>query len=228
MTFRRYAIYFTPKGSLAEFGASWLGYDIQRGLGATQLTLPGLDVAQITSAPRKYGFHATLKPPFRLADGTTFEELKIAVHTLSEHLKPITLQGLTLQKLGRFLALVPIGETQALNALAERLVKDLDQFRAPSTPEELEKRRASQLSDIQEKHLQDWGYPYVLDQFRFHMTLTGKVGKSQLSDIQNALDPLVTPLLPRPFVISDVTLCGETENGQFVEIERFPLTGTET
>ena len=68
MSFTRYAIYYLPPaGALADFGARWLGWDVRRGAAAVQLDLPGLRDA--TEAPRKYGFHGTLKPPFRLAEG---------------------------------------------------------------------------------------------------------------------------------------------------------------
>jgi hypothetical protein len=80
----RYAIYFVPPpGSpLACFGAVWLGYDVANGAEPPQPRLPEIAperLRNITAEPRRYGFHATLKPPFSLAAGATAEELGEAV-----------------------------------------------------------------------------------------------------------------------------------------------------
>lgn len=70
MSFARFAIYYVPsKGHLADFGASWLGWDIVEARDVPQPDVPGL--RDITMKPRKYGFHGTLKPPFRLKEGQT-------------------------------------------------------------------------------------------------------------------------------------------------------------
>ena len=70
---RRHAIYFAPPAGspLAEFGADWLGWDPATGRGRDGFDLPGLPRrrAELVATPARYGFHATLKAPFRLGRG---------------------------------------------------------------------------------------------------------------------------------------------------------------
>ena len=70
--FVRYGIYVVPKAALYRAGADWLGWDSETGRAAPQPALDGLpeSPAALTASPRRYGFHGTIKPPFRLAAGT--------------------------------------------------------------------------------------------------------------------------------------------------------------
>lgn len=226
MTFTRYAIYFAPPHGAAwsQFGASWLGWDMETGEALPHPEVEGLDVAAITATPRKYGLHATMKPPMRLAKVYTLADLEAACAALAATQAPVTLEGLQLARLGRFLALRPVGDESALNALAAACVRDLDPFRAPAPEAELARRRANGLSPTQEQNLVTWGYPYVLDQFRFHITLTGKLPKPELPSVEAALQAHLIPLLPAPFVIADLALMGEDAEGKFHLIHRYALT----
>ena len=227
MTFTRYAIYFAPPHGAAwsQFGASWLGWDMETGAEVPHPDLPGLDIAAITATPRKYGLHATMKPPMRLAEGTSRTDLDAACAALAATQAPVTLDGLHLARLGRFLALRPLGDESALNALAAACVTELDAFRAPAPDAELARRRAAGLTPKQEQNLVTWGYPYVLDQFRFHITLTGKLPKPELPSVEKALQAHLIPLLPAPFAITDLALMGEDAEGRFHLIHRYALTG---
>ena len=178
MKWNRFAVYYTPQpGALAEFGAAWLGWDLAAGKAVAHPPLVNLPLpaAKITATPRKYGFHATIKPPFRLADGHSLTALQQSLEILCKGLSPVQTEGLSLTQLGRFLALTVQNPPPALQARAGRTVKDLDRFRAPASVEELTRRRLSNLSARQDALLVDWGYPYVLNEFRFHITLTGKL-----------------------------------------------------
>ena len=227
MAFRRYAVYHTPQGTLGRFGADWLGWDVTSGTQTTPPDIEGLPAPwdDITGTPRKYGFHATIKPPFRLADGWTETDLLTAFTTHCDLAAPVTLDGLELAQLGRFLALVPTGDTQALNALAANTVRTLDPFRARPTDADLARRRAAGLTPEQDALLLQWGYPYVMDQFRCHYTLSGKLPKAQATQLRAALDPVLTPLLPRPFVLDTLSLCGEDAAGRFHLVHRATLSG---
>ena len=228
MTFKRYAIYYSPpQGALATFGSAWLGWDLDSGKAVAHPELAGLDtpVAQITETPRKYGFHATLKPPFRLAKDHSFEGLMEACEKICATLKPVTLDGLHLSQIGRFLALTPVGDETELAALSASVVRAFDPFRGPQTDAELARRRAANLSPAQEENLLRWGYPYVMDAFHFHMTLTGKMPKSEIAHLREILTAAVAPHLPTPFEIRELTLAGEAEDGQFHTIKRFALSG---
>ncbi len=227
MTFTRYAIYFAPpaKAEWSQFASQWLGWDLETGAPRAQPEVPGLDLEAITAVPRRYGLHATLKPPMRLAPGTTLTDLQQACSALATRHAPVTLERLHLARLGRFLALRVRGTETALNALARACVTDLDAFRAPASAAELTKRRGAGLSAAQEANLLRWGYPHVMEAFRFHITLSGKLPKSDLPAVEAALQARLIPLLPQPFVIRDLALVGEDETGHFHLIHRYALTG---
>ncbi len=223
MSYARFAIYYLPpEGALADFGAGWLGWDCVAGRDSIPPHAPGLD--DVTMTPRKYGFHGTLKPPFRLAEGTDAAGLRQAVAQMAQVCPAAQSDALTLTALGRFLALTPVGDTSGIARVAATCVEALDVFRAPPDEAELERRRKARLSDRQEALLQRWGYPYVMEEFRFHMTLTGRLSVEEIdhwSDIARAH----LPPLPSPFVMDEVALVGERQDGRFELIQRYALAG---
>ncbi|MEL7117669.1 MAG: DUF1045 domain-containing protein, partial [Pseudomonadota bacterium] len=201
---QRFGIYFTPgPGAFAEFGAAWLGWDGATGRAAGPLEVSGLPmpVGDLTRTPQKYGFHGTLKAPFRLADGTTSDVLLSSVETFGGQTASVTLDGLTVARLGSFVALVPVGDVSALNALAGSIVRAFDGFRAPLRPQELERRRAKGLTPRQDQALLDWGYPHVFEDFRFHMTLTGSLDAEDADQVARVLDRVLQPHLEGPMSI---------------------------
>lgn len=223
--YRRFAIYYTPPpGALADFGATWLGWDIAAG--ERRRPPPEFGRAdEVTAAPRRYGFHATLKPPFLLVEDASQAALGDAVARLAGAIAPARVDALKLSRLGPFVALVPDGEDGPLSHLAATLVRDLDAFRAAPSPDELARRREKRLSSEEDTNLVRWGYPYVMDAFRFHMTLTGPLDDRTATDTEAWLAPRLAAILPRPFEILEVTLAGEDEDGFFHEIHRYSLAG---
>lgn len=209
-------------GPLADFGASWLGWDVVHGREAPQPDLPHL--RDITMTPRKYGFHGTLKPPFRLIDTRTIAQLDRATSSLAASLRPAVCDGLELMTLGRFLALIPLGGTKALQRVAQACVCGLDDFRRPAEESELARRRSAGLSARQEVLLERWGYPYVLEEFRFHLTLSGGLPKEE-SPVWIERVKCFLPDLPSSFVLDQIALCGEREDGRFEMLHRYTLTG---
>lgn len=207
----RYAIYHAPAaGSLLwQAGCRWLGRDP-----AAQQTLdppdvPGWSVEQVrglTASPRCYGLHATLKPPFRLAHGRTAEELDAALTAFSATQGPVPAMHLTLAPLAGFLALQPAAHSAALMQLAAQCVMHFDAFREPPGEPELARRRAGGLSERQEALLREWGYPYVLDQFRFHITLTDRLAQDELERLQPWLTGYLRAALREPLTLDDICL----------------------
>ncbi len=225
---KRYAVYYTPpSGQLADFTAGWLGWDIAHGVVPTRPAVDDLpdDPEILTETARNYGFHGTIKAPFRLHGGCTGGALQVACEKLAKTLAPVHLDGLKPTALDGFLALVPTGETSSLSALAAAVVKGLDTFRAPLTDAETAKRRPENLTPRQRDLLTTYGYPYVLDQFQFHLTLTGALSTPDLTKTKAALAPHLLSLLPKPFIINDLCLCGEGDDGRFRILHRYPLTG---
>lgn len=223
MSYTRFAIYFVPpEGALADFGACWLGWDLIAGRLVDQPDLRGLD--DVSAAPQKYGFHGTLKPPFRLLPGCGLDRLVVVVEAMAAFCAPATCDGLQLSRLGRFLALTLKGDGEGIARIAATCVRELDRLRAPATEDELARRRKSRLSARQDELLTRWGYPYVMEAFRFHMTLTGRLSPDQVDHWQDALAECM-PVLPEPFVMDTIALVGERADGRFEMIQRYALTG---
>ncbi len=173
----RYAVYFAPDpvSQLWRFGTRWLGRDPISGTELAQPRLPGIDqgrIRQVTESPRHYGFHATLKAPFALAEGTSRVDLETALRDFAAGCAVFEMAPLRLASLGGFLALMTSRAETALQALADECVRVFDEFRAPTTEADLARRRPGLLNDRQRDNLETWGYPFVFDDFRFHMTLT--------------------------------------------------------
>lgn len=228
MEFKRYAIYFTPApGPLADFGAAWLGWDPVQGVCVAHPEIDSLPqpIAEITATPRKYGLHATIKPPFRPHAATTESALCAALEAFCADQPIITLDGLSVAQLGRFLALRPVGDTTNLNSMASKAVRAFDPFRAPLTEAELAKRRAGGLTAAQDALLQTWGYPFVMEEFRFHITLTGKLPKAEGKALVPRLEALLDPRLPWPFLIDGLALMGEDLAGHFHQVTRLSFSG---
>jgi len=228
MSFARYAVYVTPPpGPLADAAAAWLGWDAAEARARAHPDLPGLPrpVAEITATPRKYGFHGTVKPPFRLAEGTTEAGLRDAVRALCARLAPVEIPRLEVGALGPFLGLLPSGDTAPLDSLAANIVEGLDPWRAPPDAAELARRRAAGLTERQEANLVRWGYPYVMGEFHFHMTLTGPLPKAEREPVRAALADHLGPRVPAPYRIDDLTLAGEGADGCFRHLARVPLSG---
>lgn len=220
MNFVRFGIYFTPRpGAFSEAGSTWLGWDLNQGK-----TVNG-SVDEITTRPRKYGFHGTIKPPFKLSPGKHEKDLKSDIADLSATLAPVLLEGLTLSRIGSFLALTPVGDIRELGQLAARVVQDLDHFRAPPSADEIARRQRANLTPLQEENLHNWGYPYVMDAFKFHMTLTGPLPRTLIGKVTADANAHFADLPPRPFLIDSLTLVGEAEDGMFREIQRYALDG---
>jgi len=229
--YTRYAIYLAPAGRLGKLGAAWLGWDAETGRmpdGSGDAAWPSLPLERRTlvETPARYGFHGTLKPPFRLAEGREVAGLHGALAALAPRIKRLRLDGMRLADIGPFLALVPEGDAGPLNDLAATLVETLDGFRAPPDPGEVARRRAKGLTPRQEALLLQWGYPYVMEEFRFHITLTGPIPDRRTRDkVAMALAPLFEAEIDSPFRIDDICLFGEGQDGRFRNLHRYALTG---
>jgi putative phosphonate metabolism protein len=194
----RYAIYFAPepRSKLARFGAAWLGYDVAAGKAVAQPHVAAITperLCAITAEPRRYGFHATLKPPFALAKSADAGALDAAVAALASGLSAFAAPNLQLACLSGFWALMPSEPSPMIDQLAAICVSEFDRFRAPPLAEEVARRRAAELSPAQEVLLERWGYPYVMEEFRFHMTLTARLDADESTTVGGVLERLVEP-----------------------------------
>ena len=167
-----------PDDPLTVKAAAWLGRDSYTGL-PRRAEIEGLtagDHSFLTALPRRGGFHATLKPPFTLEDGHSVHELERRLNQYCPKLVPVEVElGIVL--VDTFFALVPTHPTPDLNRMAANIVAEFDSFRRPMSAEDLERRSAARFNQAQLSNLGKWGSPFVFDQFRFHMTLTGPVDR---------------------------------------------------
>lgn len=229
--FERYAVYFAPERDslLAGLGNQWLGFDPESGLRLERPVVGNLDASEIeriTKAPSRYGFHGTLKAPFFLAENRSIFELDDAIGKLASLAVPLVIEALTLRALGDFLALVPATPACAVNQLANSCVVALDDFRKAPDEGELVRRRQN-LTPRQEYLLGKWGYPYVFEEFRFHMTLTGRLELPEREQLQEMLLKYLQPILGHPLEFREITLFGDPGNGApFRLLKRYPLTGS--
>lgn len=182
--FPRYAIYYAPAqgSSLDQFGTEMLGYDAWIG---AALPFPGDVVASIpdwhelSSDPRKYGFHATLKAPMALADGKSEKMLFAACAEFANAARPTPRIAPVVHTISGFIAVIPGEKSSELQQLAADAVQAFDGFRAPLTAEDRARRNPARLTPRQAEYLDRWGYPYVMEEYRFHMTLTGRLDETR-------------------------------------------------
>ena len=208
-------------------GSEWLGLDLERGA-AIVPPLPdeiSKDCwSKVTENPRRYGFHATLKPPFRLAQDQSQEKLRVTLRDFADSCRSFSGAPLMLARLGGFLALVLREPSDELSQLAASCVSQFDCFRMPPDQDELARRRHNGLTTREIAHVDRWGYPYVFDTWKFHMTLTSSLPASTSDLVYAHLETRLTPLWKEPFVVDSLCLFQEpSPGGQFSFVERFPF-----
>jgi putative phosphonate metabolism protein len=216
----RYAIYFAPAQGAPwwQFGTRWLGRDECRDVNLTPPVLAGFDPTKwldLTAQPRRYGFHATLKAPFVLRAGHSLDDLIKRMRALAATRKPVVLGPLQATLLGDFVVLMPVTVPDELAALATACVTGLDDLRAPLSEADLLRRRVAHLDAREQVLLTQYGYPYVLERFRFHFTLSGPVTPPMAQRIVQAAAPLVAQLnTTEPLLLDRLCLFVEPSPGQ--------------
>ncbi len=226
----RYALYLAPPGDseLHRFASRWLGRDAITGEALEQPFVehvPADKLREITASPRRYGFHGTIKPPFRLANGCTADAFHEAVRVFAAAWPAMDLP-LQIHSLRGFLAFMSARPSPALDAFAAACVRDFEPFRAPLRPDEMEARKRAPLSPRQLAHLEEFGYPYVMEDFAFHMTLTEKLHDNLHDRVLTDLCARTRPLLAEPFRADALCVFEEPEpHAPFRMTARYPLGG---
>ena len=191
MTAGRYAIYFSAKTgtSLDLASISWLGRDARTGAETPCATISGINADrfyELTADARHYGFHGTLKAPFHLVDGATETDLLECAENFAQNCHHFQMPSLQVSTIAGFLALVPRENSESLQRHAFNCVRAFDHLRAPLTEQDYARRKWDTLTQSQKDNLVQWGYPYVDDEFRFHMTLTSRVQGKESELLQGA------------------------------------------
>jgi putative phosphonate metabolism protein len=226
----RYAIYYAapPDSPLERFGTTWLGRHHRTGARLQQPAVPGIAperLRELTASPRRYGFHGTLKAPFRLAAERTAADLHAAASAFAAAHSAFTLPPMVIADLKGFLAFVPAEPAAALDALAAEAVRDFEPFRAALTPDEIARRPLHRLSERQRRQLESFGYPYVFADFGFHMTLTERLAPPDKAVLLPRLQTLGRPLGAEPFSVDAIAIYEEpTPGADFIMSGRYPFT----
>lgn len=227
--YKRVAIFYAPGSQtpLADFGANWLGWDVEK---AAIVPHPDINelpepLADLVATPQKYGFHGTLKAPFRLCDKQSLTDLKRALKIFSDQHRPFTIGKMHVARLGNFVAIVQKSPSQEFAEFAADIVRRFDGYRAPLSDQDIAKRRKANLTPRQDELMLKWGYPYIFEEFKFHLTLTGKLSEQNAQIVCDKLTIHLAQILARPLEAIDLCLYGEREDGRFEIIERFPFLG---
>ena len=225
----RYALYFTPPASdpLTLAAQRWLGRNAFTGAALERPVADGFDAAALaglTADPRRYGFHATLKAPFSLAEGRSEAELLAEIGRFVSEVEPFEIPRAVIGRLGSFFALVPGDDCAPLQAFAGEVVRRFERFRAPLASADIARRKPDELTAEKRQNLVQWGYPYVFDEFRFHMTLTGRVPAERQGAVEAALLAHFADFHDRSLLIDGLALFREPSRGaDFTVHSLFPL-----
>ena len=227
--FPRYAIYYVsaPGSDLDRFGSHLLGYDAFSG---EELPFPGgvtPDWRDLTRDPRKYGFHATLKAPMALAEGKTEADLLAACEAFAAAPRNIPAIRPVVDSISGFIAVVPAEPSADLEQLAADCTRDFDSFRAPLTAEDRARRNPSALTPRQCEYLDRWGYPYVMEDFRFHMTLTGRLDAGRREPVLAMLRNRFSTIGLETLAIDRIAIFRQEENAnsRFRIVKHWKLRG---
>jgi putative phosphonate metabolism protein len=226
----RYAIYYAPApgSELDRFGAHLLGYSAYTGEALpfpNAVTRAVPDWHELTQDPRRYGFHATLKAPFTLTPGKSEAALVAACGSFAATPRPVPVVDPIVSSISGFIAVIPRETSAMLLGLAADCVRAFDAFRAPLTTEDRARRNPSKLTERQRDHLDRWGYPYVMEDFQFHMTLTGRLAAERLQDILPLLQARFAGINLPTFAVDRIALFRQDKaESCFQTVKHFALT----
>ncbi|MFB2551818.1 DUF1045 domain-containing protein [Ensifer soli] len=229
----RYALYITPPqhDALTIAAARWLGRDAFLNGAVPHEDFDGFspdEISALTAEPRRYGFHGTVKAPFELAPGRSETELLQALEEFSAEVEPFVIPALVLGEIGPFFALVPERRCEALHVFADEAVRRFEPFRAPLGEADIARRHPDRLTASQRRNLATYGYPHVLGDFRYHMTLTGPVAPERRATVRALLEDRFAAFIGAPLTVDTIGLFTEARRGAPFAVHSLPPLGTLT
>lgn len=228
MTYERYAIYWVPPevSALGQFARRWMRLSSDSGERKVPQETFGLnaDLARkATEKPGRYGFHATIKAPFRPVAGVGESELRQEMEAFCAKRRRVQTAPLGLERFTSYLALCPTGQRSDLEWLASDCVTHFDRFRAPLSDKD-RARRNTDMPEPERLYFEQFGYPYIFSRFYFHISLAGPLEERELDLVASALRPELAALCRDDFVLTDLCLVGDPGGGApFRTVGRFPL-----
>lgn len=228
MQYERYAIYWAPAwdSGLFALACTWFGSNPETGETARERDHLGLspDLAENAAAsPRRYGLHATMKAPFRLASVVDTASLGESLAAFCARRRRVRTGPLRLTRFSRFLALMPQSPRVELEWLADECTTHFDHFRAPLSEAD-RARRSTNLTRLESAQFEEFGYPYIFSSFMFHITLAGPLDDADLTRVEAALAPAVVPFTQNDFAVDELCLFGDPGGGEpFKILGRYPM-----
>ena len=234
--YSRYAIYYAPpkESSLEEFGRYWFGWDplnaklINNKQRINYLNRFGIknlkNIDKNVLIAKKYGFHGTLIPPFKLNKNYSTNKLFKKTDEIAKKFKKFKFYKFKLKKINNFYAFVQNKKNSNINKISNRLVKELFKFRSPLTKKEIDKRNPSKLSKLQLNILHKWGYPYLMSEFKFHMTIASEVTGNKLYFELKKIEKNKKIILNEINNFDKIYIFGENQKGMFENLENFSLS----
>lgn len=226
----RYALSYVPeKGSLlADFGRTWLGRDIDSSEFYEQPSIEGVTperLSELTHWRRSDGLHGILKPPFQINPSSSLDGFLDTARLFSKFLKPVEIPQLEVNVIGKFIALTPTISSRELVDLASECVRIFEGFRQPVMIDMDRRYRKDKLTVYQNRMLKHWGYPYVMEEFRFFIPLTDRIEDDQERDACiDAITTLSKPAIRNPVRIQELTIMGqESRKDPMRIVERIPF-----
>jgi hypothetical protein len=224
--YKRYAIYYVPSenSELDLFGKCWLGWDPYKGVETTKSDLSKLPsfkkFSSLVLTPKQYGFHGTIKAPFKLKNEYTYNDLENKVREISKQIHSFYFDQLIIKKLGNFIGLIPTNNLK-VNAVSNKFVEELDYLRDELSENEIKKRKPHKLTSNQKQMLFKWGYPYVFDEFKFHLTLTSKLNVVEIDDVLRSLQNILKQVNLNKISFNNICIFGQKSDEKFYFVQRF-------
>ena len=224
--YKRYAIYYAPSenSELDLFGKCLLGWDPYKGVETTKSDLSKLPsfkkFSGLVLTPKQYGFHGTIKAPFKLKNEYTYNDLENKVREISKQIHSFYFDQLIIKKLGNFIGLIPTNNLK-VNAVSNKFVEELDYLRDELSESEIKKRKPHKLTSNQKQMLFKWGYPYVFDEFKFHLTLTSKLNVVEIDDVLRSLQNILKQVNLNKISFNNICIFGQKSDEKFYFVQRF-------
>lgn len=218
----------SPSSELWKTGVHWLGMEPFSGEIIDQPVLLGIDADrlwELTRSARRLGFHAPVKPFFRLACGVDEEQLCGLLNIFSLKHHSFVLSSLTLRAQENKFFLEPDTYPSSLLSLAADCIRTFDPYGAAPKPSESARLKAAVLSPQEKQNLELWGYPYVFNQYRFRLFLTSRITDAAEKEVMySALARIFVTVSASPLKVDALCLFVEAGSGQPMRfIRRFPL-----
>lgn len=226
----RYALSYVPEQGtpLAELGRTWLGHDIDSSVFIDQPDVPGITperLEELTHWRRSEGMHGVLKPSFQLRSTASIESLLDTVRLFCRCQEPVHIPQMEVNVIGKFLALTPTIPSRQLVALASECVRVFEGFRQPILINMDDRYRNDKLTVYQKRMLKHWGYPYVMEEFRFFIPMTDRIeDDAEREEITKAVTSISKPGIGETVHIRELTVLGQDSRQEPMRIvERVPF-----